>query len=100
MELIEFPYDQGNGREDMIKEDDWRLDGQEEYLRGVYLRLTSYRLGDPGYDHDHCEFCWRKIAVFDDPDAQRVGYATVDRLHWVCRQCFEDFKEMFAWEVD
>ena len=80
----------------MIEEDDWRLNGQEEYLRGVHLRLKPYLLGYPGYDHDHCEFCWQKIAAFDYPDAQREGYATDDNLRWVCQQCFADFRELFA----
>ena len=84
----------------MIEEDDWRLNGQEEYLRGIHLRLKPYLLSYPGYDHDHCEFCWQKIAAFDYPDAQRKGYATDDNLRWIYQECFEDFKEMFGWEVD
>lgn len=84
----------------MIEEDDWRLNGQEEYLKGVHLRLKPYRLGAPGYDHEHCEFCWQEIAAFDYADAQREGYTTDDKLYWVCVGCFEDFTEMFDWKVD
>lgn len=41
----------------MAMEDDWRLNGQESYLRGAHWTLTVYRLGFPGHDHNHCEFC-------------------------------------------
>lgn len=84
----------------MIEGNDWRLMGQEEYLYGIHLQWKAYELGYPGYDHEHCEFCWQKIASFDAPDVEREGYATEDNCRWVCRQCFDDFRVMFAWELD
>lgn len=46
----------------MIDKNDWRLQGQEKYLKGVTLYLKKYiKIGD-AWDHDHCEFCWAKLA--------------------------------------
>lgn len=84
----------------MIEENDWRLTDQKKYLYGVHLTWEAYQLGYPGYDHAHCEFCWQKFAAFDAPGAQSEGYATQDHLYWVCRECWDDFKEMFVWDVD
>ena len=27
------------------------------------------------------------------------GYATLDRSHWICDHCFDDFVEMFGWKA-
>ena len=82
------------------EEDDWRLNGQISYLHGAHLALTVYRPDFPGHDHEHCEFCWQKIAAIDAHDADHEGYATNDLAQWVCKECFTDFHEMFAWTVD
>ena len=80
---------------------DWRLQGQEKYLRGVTLVHRHYRPypKDPKWDHDHCEFCMATFMVEDLPDVLHQGYATQDDYRWICRQCFEDFREMFGWSV-
>ena len=51
-------------------------------------------------DHDHCEFCWAKFMVEDYPDVLHEGYSTLDEYRWVCKGCFEDFKESFQWRVN
>jgi predicted Fe-S protein YdhL (DUF1289 family) len=28
------------------------------------------------------------------------GYCTQDEYHWICDQCFKDFKERFHWTVE
>ena len=33
------------------------------------------------------------------PDALCEGYCTEDQYHWVCKDCFEDFKKQFQWNV-
>ncbi len=33
------------------------------------------------------------------PDALPDGYRTVDGDNWVCRQCFEDFRDEFGFTV-
>ena len=63
--------------------DDWRLRGQEAYLKGVELVRRKYRRygNNPNWDHDHCEFCWVKFSVADS-DSLNDGYATLDDYHW------------------
>lgn len=63
---------------DMVDPTDWRLQGQEKYLKGVELRWQVYRRypEKPDWDHDHCEFCWAKFMVEDYPDVLHEGYST------------------------
>jgi hypothetical protein len=77
--------------------DDWRRQGQERWLAGVRLIGRPYRLYRPGWDHDHCSFCWAKFSFY--PGDLTWGYATEDDYHWICSCCFEDFKEEFRWQV-
>ncbi|HEX5449259.1 MAG TPA: hypothetical protein VFW85_04315 [Gaiellaceae bacterium] len=90
--------------------EDWRLMGQERFLHGASFRHKSYRAYRTGWDHDHCEFCTRKLveaeALSDYPDAASLGYAAVGRgpggeddYYWVCDDCFPDFREQFEWTV-
>jgi len=76
---------------------DWRLQGQERYLKSAVLFYKNYADRKTQTDHDHCEFCWAK---FSDtiPDALRSGYTTIDNYRWICLQCFNDFKEMFQFQ--
>lgn len=85
----------------MVDAADWRLQGQERYLKGVTLVRRSYRQNphNPNWDHDHCEFCWAKFSL--DPNAREVeaGYCTPDDYRWICEPCFDDFNEMFDWKI-
>jgi hypothetical protein len=85
----------------MNKEDDWRLTGQEKYLKGVTLVHRRYKQYDknPDWDHDHCAFCWAKISLNDDPEHLKEGYSTADDYPWICPKCFEDFKDNFKWTI-
>jgi len=85
----------------MVEKDDWRLQGQEKYLKGVTLFRRAYRRcgKNPNWDHDHCEFCLTKFTVEDHTAGLHVGYATEDDYRWICEACFHDFKDMFRWEV-
>jgi len=82
----------------MVDKGDWRLQGQETYLKGITLYLKTYTRYSETWDHDHCEFCWAKFTE-DHPDTLQEGYTTEDEYHWVCKKCFEDFKDMFGWEA-
>ena len=77
---------------------DWRLQGQERFLHGVALSWSSYKPYRGGWDHDHCEFCGKKFAVKDGDFSE--GYMTRDGYHWICKGCFEDFKQRFGWTVE
>jgi hypothetical protein len=83
----------------MREPNDWRLRNQFAYLRGLSLIWQRYRALNEGWDHDHCEFCWSKFAEHDNPEVLREGYTTPDTMHWVCSACFEDFKDLFEWQV-
>jgi hypothetical protein len=75
--------------------EDWRLGGQERYLTGLTLFWRTWRETRPGWDHDHCEFCWVEFAAREDPDIQREGYTTDDEYHWICADCARDFRTRF-----
>ena len=97
--------------------DDWRRMRQEDYLTGLAFTLTDYKVYSANWDHDHCEFCFKK---FLDPsyadwmrdalakpsdDHAGSGYANVaagdtpSARYWVCRECFDDFRPEFGWEL-
>lgn len=79
--------------------DDWRLTNQDEYFLGIKLYKRKYIRFNETWDHDHCSFCWGKFMVEDLPEVIHEGYASEDSNHWVCEECFEDFKDLFQWEV-
>ena len=84
--------------------------GQEQFLQGAAFRRKPYRAWREDWDHDHCAFCQRRLVEkgtpSDDPEAQTVGYAAPGRgpqgeddYHWVCDECFADFRDRFEWTV-
>jgi hypothetical protein len=77
---------------------DWRLQGQEKYLLGVELLWSRWIPSNPNNDHDHCEFCSAKFMAEGVPNALHEGYTTATHYHWVCEQCYADFKERFQWK--
>jgi len=82
--------------------DDWRLTGQEMYLTGRRWTLRTWWPYRENWDHDHCDFCQRQISVppaLNDPEAVEQGYVSDDDYHWVCEDCFADFRDRFDWTV-
>jgi hypothetical protein len=83
-----------------MMDDDWRLQGQEKYLRGVALSFRLYTRSSPTWDHDHCEFCGVRFAEAKvDSGAVHEGFATSDGYRWICATCFADFRERFSWQL-
>ena len=78
---------------------DWRLQGQEQYLRGALLHWSTYHPRTVGNDHDHCEFCFVKFMEAAYAGTMQEGYTTDDGHRWICRQCFNDFKERFGFVI-
>ncbi len=78
--------------------DDWRRQGQERFLRGRTWSLQKYRPYRDGWEHDHCEFCGVKFSLAED-DLHK-GYVTRDNYHWVCEDCFADFRDEMEWQVE
>lgn len=74
---------------------DWRLTNQMNYLYRKKLQKTIFEPYKKGWEHEHCEFCSERI----DSDNQCV-YATEDKYNWICKECFEDFKDMFEWTLE
>ena len=69
-----------------------------DHMRGVKLFLLPYKAKSTKWDHDHCEFCWQKFTE-DRPDTAHEGFTTEDRYYWVCRECFELFKDEYRWKT-
>ena len=64
-------------------EQDWRLNRQEEYLQNAVLyRVVFPIFWEKAMTNTECEF-----------------YCTKDMYHWICKECFEDFKDKFGWTV-
>ena len=88
----------------MSELDDWRARDQEVW-EGVHLRWARWWPYRPGWDHDHCEFCWQKLgdeglAEHSSEPVDTAGYVTDDDYHWFCATCVDDFRERFAWVLD
>ncbi len=83
----------------MSEKDDWRLQGQERYLKGITLYWRQYSRYSEDWDHDHCAFCWKKFMEVDHPETLHEGYTTENEYYWVCKVCFEDFRDRFHWRV-
>ncbi len=77
---------------------DWRLKAYDRYLDGSVFSLERFH-SDATNDHEHCVFCWQKITDLDLPNCDKDGYCTTyektGQTHWVCKECFADFKEQF-----
>ena len=95
---IEDNMDQDNDQINKPSLNDWRRQGQERYLFGVKLIARDYHPYNSGWDHDHCEFCGIKFSLFEGDLGK--GYSTEDEYHWICNQCFDDFKYEFAWQLE
>ena len=80
--------------------EDWRLMGQEKYLKNkkiiaVLPNEYAKTRSDGDFWHEHCEFCTEKILK----STKEKCYCTTDYYRWICPTCFNDFKEMFGWEL-
>ncbi|MBR2404702.1 MAG: hypothetical protein IKA95_03495 [Clostridia bacterium] len=73
---------------------DWRLTNQKEYLFGKTLLKGSFKVYREGWEHEHCAFCSERI-----DSSTTMAYSTEDHYHWICEDCFNDFKKMFEWVV-
>ncbi|MDE7379853.1 MAG: hypothetical protein K2N14_02260 [Clostridia bacterium] len=85
-----------------MDKNDWRLDGYNGYLNCAIFKLEKFK-STATNDHEHCVFCWQKITDLDIADCDREGYCTTDieteQTNWVCKQCYNDFKEQFNFKL-
>jgi hypothetical protein len=98
-----------------------------EHLRALTFTFADYTAPSAEWDHDHCEGCWAKFALFDAPEILHSGYFTTvqigdesteesefvqqdresgrkvlakpDTKEWVCPECFEEFRIALNWKV-
>lgn len=81
-----------------VSADDWRRHGQEHFLKGVSLMSSRYYPYNENWEHDHCEFCGKKFSLCTND--LNEGYSTKDGYHWICKECFNDFKDEFDWYIE
>jgi PAS domain-containing protein len=78
-------------------EDDWRLLSTSpkkdlHFLRRVFDRTICIE------DYEKCEFCY---AIFDeDEENPKTAYYCPQERYWVCKTCFNDFKEHLNWTAE
>lgn len=77
--------------------DDWRIMGQEGYLRKKRLQHRYFNRSLCVEDFDQCEFCWD--CFDDDPAHPMMAYFEPINKHWICEECYNDFKSHFDWTV-
>lgn len=75
-----------------MHKDDWRLTNQMNYLFQKKLYKKPYEPPRIDWEHDHCEFCGSRV-----DSSLPFAYTTEDNYHWICQECYEDFKDMFQW---
>lgn len=64
----------------MVKADDWRRMGQEDYLKNCRLAYVAvYSPSSATWEHEHCVFCFEKISLH--PGTLHSGYHTIDGEH-------------------
>lgn len=74
--------------------DDWRITDQEDYLMNAVFVKAKFS-EKAKREHEHCCFCWEKFSKID----LNEGFCTSDCKYWVCENCFNDFREMFKFEL-
>ncbi len=82
------------GGDNLPDRNDWRLTNQMNYLYTAQLIKLDYFTKCKEWDHDHCEFCWVKFN-----SDKKNGYCTIHNDHWICENCFGDFKDLFKWKT-
>lgn len=75
---------------------DWRVTNQMNYLFRARLIKTTFSESSHS-NHEHCEFCFAKFGNAEG--LLQSGYCTLDKYHWVCDECYRDFRAQFEWTV-
>lgn len=81
---------------------DWRLDTYDGYLNGATFALKKF-VSTKNNDHEHCVFCWQKITDLTIEDCDMEGYCAMyestRQTQWICKDCFNEFKNLFNFNV-
>lgn len=87
----------------MEENNDWRLDAYTDDLDGETFTLKRF-VPNGDNDHEHCYFCWKKITDLhiENEDCDFEGYVCFSPKFkqeiWVCKECFNVFKEKFKFQ--
>lgn len=88
---------------DKITDKDWRLDPYDGFLDGETFRLEKF-ISSERSDHEHCYFCWQKITDLPIEDTDPEGYRTISsetgQEIWICKNCFNDFKNRLNFKLN
>ena len=92
-------------KKEQLPEDDWRLVQYNGHLDNKVFKYAEFK-STVQNDHEHCEFCWKKIS--DCPnfneESDTDGYYTMNekakQTNWVCKRCFEEFRNRFTFKLD
>lgn len=75
---------------------DWRRMGQEKFLLNKKLKYKKYDGDISKGAHEHCSFCYELISS-KGPITE--AYCTLDEENWICKKCYDDFKDEFHWII-
>jgi hypothetical protein len=68
------------------------------YLNGEPLTWCAYAPVGAN-ERYHCEFCAKNFMLDGDRNAFAEGYKTQNGYRWICKTCFDDFVNLFGWQV-
>ena len=87
---------------DNTENEDWRLFQYDGFLDGETFSLEKF-ISSYENDHKHCCFCQQIITDLPIEDADHEGYrAFSPKLGydiWVCKECFNEFKNRFDFKL-
>lgn len=75
---------------------DWRLIGYKGEFYEKKFTFQEFHSTEKN-DHEHCEFCSKKITDLQIEQTERSGYVYYDERtnqdRWVCESCFNELKQ-------
>ncbi len=71
----------------------WHLTNQMNYLYQKNLIKGTFKLIVKAGSMNIVLFVLKKMII------PTLAYSTEDRYHWICPECFDDFKTMFEWRI-
>lgn len=67
------------------------------YLIGKTLIYNEF-LASGDNDHEHCNLCGAKFS--ERQEDLHYGYVTKDNDIWICKDCYEYYKDLYRWEIE
>lgn len=77
---------------------DWRIMGQEGYLKGKILQYRVFDRAICREDYCQCEFCWDTFE--SEAGSSTFAYFEPSGKFWICDTCYRDFEQHFGWIVE